>query len=57
MENLSQVFTLSTLFLEYLGVLGTVLRDLLNLLNLGLDLKALYFFVLFLVDFNNLANF
>jgi hypothetical protein len=57
MENLSKDFSTITLFLVYKGVLFFVSNDLFNLLNLGEDLNALYFTVLFLPDLINLANF
>jgi len=56
-ENLSKDLSTATLFLEYKGVLDFFNKDLFNLLNLGLDLNALYLTVLFLPDLINLANF
>jgi hypothetical protein len=56
-ENLSKDFSTITLFLLYKGVLVFVSNDLFNLLNLGEDLNALYFTVLFLPDLINFANF
>ena len=56
-ENLSRDLSTETLFLWYKGVLDFLSNDLFNLLNFGLDLKALYLTVLFLPDLTNLANF